>query len=77
MLKLFEMYRSDIKFWFAGNSRPVILKGNHYYIFEENKGFFRCGTGSNSLLEDGLYFDDREEKRFLMELEERSFYVWI
>jgi hypothetical protein len=24
-----------------------------------------------------LYFDDREEKRFLMELEERIFYVWI
>jgi hypothetical protein len=75
MLRLFEMYRSDIKFWMAGNSRPVIQKGSHYYVFDENKGSFRCGTGSNSLLEDGLYFDDREEKRFLMELEERSFYA--
>ena len=75
MLELLEIYRSDIKFWLGGNSCPVALRGHYYYIFDGNKSFYRCNEENSFIRSRGLYFEDKEEKRFLMELEEGSFYA--
>jgi hypothetical protein len=75
MLELEEIYWSDIKFWLGGNSYPVALKGHYYYIFDGNKSFYRCNEENSSIRSKGLYFEDKEEGRFLMELEEGSFYA--
>ena len=75
MLELAEIYRSDIKFWLGGTSYTVALKGRYYYIFDGNKSFCRCNKENNSIRSRGLYFEDKEGKRFLTELEERSFYA--